>query len=624
MHMAGDADCSCGHRHTQPEATESARGHARCERPHDDPPGSSKDATARVCSDDSIGPVVDTASTALLSLRVVYGDQRSELTHLNPDTTTVMQLRHALADAFDVPVDGQTRLIFRGKNLVAADPDTTLASLGLNAGFKGRLTLVGVPPSEVQQFHEEEDAIRRREAARSAAATVGQHRTGAGAGPRVVTAADAAAGQFLKLVPLDNVPPGAPSPSEALALLDKLRSDPGIVALMRKYKWTVGTLSEFAPSLQTGIVGVSSGCLLGYNKNRGEEISLRLRTDDFRGFRYYGVILKTLIHELTHMVHSDHDRHFWEFNSVLTKEYASLDWQKSTGRTVGGTAGAAMEWAAVDPAEMAAYAAAERAMAARASALPKLLSQTDGGVSTTTGGAAAVDVTTRADTTVPMDEDNVEDAVDMPGDTDTSQRTTPGNRATVDEAGTVERTGGQPTTTMGVHDLDTTPHSTKSVPSEGPTLQASSTAADSGVTPSNASVTLAARLTAYRDTLTHVQNTAEKDSVAVTLATSLLDLASACGGNVDQLSTSVRILHKLVANVHQHPSEAKYRTVKLSNPRIEAAIGRFPPAIVFLERVGFRREEQAQTLTYVRNDPGLLWLANDVLSSAHNALTPSE
>lgn len=33
-------------------------------------------------------------------------------------------------------------------------------------------------------------------------------------------------------------------------------------------------------------------------QNQGEEISLRLRTDDLKGFRKYEVIKKTLIHEL--------------------------------------------------------------------------------------------------------------------------------------------------------------------------------------------------------------------------------------------------------------------------------------------------------------------------------------
>jgi hypothetical protein len=62
-----------------------------------------------------------------------------------------------------------------------------------------------------------------------------------------------------------------------------------------QHRWQVGVMTELAP---VGYVGVSPKCLLGFNKNRGEEISLRLRTDDLRGFRKYESIKKTLLHEL--------------------------------------------------------------------------------------------------------------------------------------------------------------------------------------------------------------------------------------------------------------------------------------------------------------------------------------
>ena len=65
------------------------------------------------------------------------------------------------------------------------------------------------------------------------------------------------------------------------------------------YRWSVGKLSEMPPE---GKVGVSPVCILGVNINAGQEISLRLRTDDLRGFRRYGRIRETLIHELAHMV----------------------------------------------------------------------------------------------------------------------------------------------------------------------------------------------------------------------------------------------------------------------------------------------------------------------------------
>lgn len=93
----------------------------------------------------------------------------------------------------------------------------------------------------------------------------------------------------------------------------------------------MGVLKEFAPSLETGLVGVTHTCLLGYNRNFGEVIALRLRTDDFKGFRHYHVIIQTLLHELAHMVYGEHDRNFWNLYRQLRKEYDELHWTRSTG-----------------------------------------------------------------------------------------------------------------------------------------------------------------------------------------------------------------------------------------------------------------------------------------------------
>lgn len=83
---------------------------------------------------------------------------------------------------------------------------------------------------------------------------------------------------FQKLEPLPNFEGHHPSTSEARELLHRLSTDPGILAIMELHQWTVGCLKEFAPSLETGIVGVTDGCLLGYNQNKGQVIALRLRT----------------------------------------------------------------------------------------------------------------------------------------------------------------------------------------------------------------------------------------------------------------------------------------------------------------------------------------------------------
>ncbi|KAL6561424.1 hypothetical protein OROMI_017025 [Orobanche minor] len=79
----------------------------------------------------------------------------------------------------------------------------------------------------------------------------------------------------------------------------------------------VRTLTEMAP---IGYVGISPKCILGFNKSHGEEISLRLRTDDLKGFRKYGSIKNTFLHEL------------------LNKEAANLDWTKSRGHSLIGDA----------------------------------------------------------------------------------------------------------------------------------------------------------------------------------------------------------------------------------------------------------------------------------------------
>jgi len=72
---------------------------------------------------------------------------------------------------------------------------------------------------------------------------------------------------------------------------------------------------------------------LGFNRNMGMEISLRLRFED--GFRHYKSIKEVLIHELAHMRYSEHNQDFHKFNRLLTKEVDELDWTKR-GYKLGG------------------------------------------------------------------------------------------------------------------------------------------------------------------------------------------------------------------------------------------------------------------------------------------------
>lgn len=76
--------------------------------------------------------------------------------------------------------------------------------------------------------------------------------------------------------------------------------------------------------------------LLGLNRNAGEVIELRLRTDAYDGYRAYNTIRATLCHELAHNVHGPHDRKFWDLCHQIEREVAAA----STGRSVGEGEGA--------------------------------------------------------------------------------------------------------------------------------------------------------------------------------------------------------------------------------------------------------------------------------------------
>ncbi|KAF5839828.1 WLM domain-containing protein [Dunaliella salina] len=119
-----------------------------------------------------------------------------------------------------------------------------------------------------------------------------------------------------------------PPPKEALKLLHRLASDSSIVHIMKDNQFSVGSLREMPPE---GLVGISETCILGYNVNRGQEIHLRLRTDNGKGFRKYQSILQTLCHELTHNVHGPHDNNFKALCSKLNKDVNSVNARLSQG-----------------------------------------------------------------------------------------------------------------------------------------------------------------------------------------------------------------------------------------------------------------------------------------------------
>lgn len=117
--------------------------------------------------------------------------------------------------------------------------------------------------------------------------------------------------------------PNLPDETKAREILTTLANDPGIKACMAKHRWTVGSLAELYPE---GDVGESEVCVMGLNKNKGQQILLRIRTDDLKGFRKLLSIREVLYHELAHNVHLAHDGNFFKLMRQIKKECLEMDW----------------------------------------------------------------------------------------------------------------------------------------------------------------------------------------------------------------------------------------------------------------------------------------------------------
>jgi len=192
-------------------------------------------------------------------------------------------------------------------------PDTPLSSILTPAS---RIKLIGTPAAEVKTMNDHAAAIKARTQSRSPAgrpvAKVTPYRDWR-------KTSEEAKYSFGAIEPLMWLP----NPERSRRFLERLAADPGIKATMRKRKFAVGLLTEMDPSQHT----THESRTLGLNRNQGEVIELRLRTDAYDGYRDYKVIRKTLCHELTHNVWGPHDQNFWDLCKQIEKEVAANDTQ---------------------------------------------------------------------------------------------------------------------------------------------------------------------------------------------------------------------------------------------------------------------------------------------------------
>ncbi|CRG89727.1 hypothetical protein PISL3812_06766 [Talaromyces islandicus] len=192
---------------------------------------------------------------------------------------------------------------------------------------KLKITLLGSKPQDIKSLNDTIDNNKQRLAARRAA-----HREFRAppvsrrppAGVHTLSSPSSSAYTFGRCEPL----PYLPNPERSLKFLERLRDDAGIKFAMAKHRFSVPLLTEMNPAEHT----THESRTLGLNRNKGEVIELRLRTDAYDGYRDYRTIRKTLCHELAHCVHSEHDRAFWDLTKQIEDEVEKGDWTRGGQR----------------------------------------------------------------------------------------------------------------------------------------------------------------------------------------------------------------------------------------------------------------------------------------------------
>jgi WLM domain len=247
-----------------------------------------------------------------------------------PISSTLDDLASAifLSPDLQIPIENQKLLIAPklGLQKPPFDSITPLADLLPLFSPKFKITLLGTKSQDIDSMNESIQSNKQRLAARTQARRQ-QHppitRRPPG-GIHTLSSPSSSAYTFGRCEPL----PYLPNPQRSLTFLERLRDDPGIKFAMAKHRFFVPLLTEMNPAEHT----THESRTLGLNRNKGEVIELRLRTDAYDGYRDYRTIRKTLCHELAHCVHSEHDRKFWDLTKQIETEVESGDWTRGGHR----------------------------------------------------------------------------------------------------------------------------------------------------------------------------------------------------------------------------------------------------------------------------------------------------
>jgi hypothetical protein len=462
--------------------------------------------------------------------------------------------------------------------------------------------------------------------------------------------------------------PGLPMEEKARGILEELASDPGVLAVMEKFKWSVGALCELYPE---GYVGVSDVCVMGLNENKGQRILLRLRTDDMKGFRKILTIKKVLCHEMAHNVHGDHDSSFYVLMRQIERDVVALDWRNSKGRTMDGATqpdryisaskpsakGPEVHRLGGDPgSEFLQHLLPPRLLAGTAAILRLTAEEKE--VEDKCGSTRSVlppvsgSTNANAERKVEAVESAPDDAMSMTiSDAVTGGAEEVGESLTVGEVktpalGTISITDGAQSTVemkMDVVHVDIGSADSAGAEVHSISIGAESMSTSSMSMPAVCIIDWAAELTQYRhDVLANVDDAVafalsmESTAAPVERLLALRDAldnmlttaqSQANAGVFSRLLSCVRTLHKIVTNAKNNP-DPKYRTIKKSASTYQRLVAQVAGAAQVLRAAGFEDSSgsggsgvssgssesgSGGQIVLRRDDPGWLYVCSSVL-----------
>eukprot|EP00188_Purpureofilum_apyrenoidigerum_P002506 Plantae.Rhodophyta-Purpureofilum_apyrenoidigerum.ctg25645.p1 GENE.Plantae.Rhodophyta-Purpureofilum_apyrenoidigerum.ctg25645~~Plantae.Rhodophyta-Purpureofilum_apyrenoidigerum.ctg25645.p1 ORF type:complete len:516 (+),score=91.93 Plantae.Rhodophyta-Purpureofilum_apyrenoidigerum.ctg25645:128-1675(+) len=254
-----------------------------------------------------------------MELWMTYGKNRQQVCGVD-ENTTLKELAEKVEKLTGLKSELQ-KIIWRGK--VLGPDNRTLREVGMSETSYTNVLVVGATEKSVEKIRE----VHSDSAMRPFEENVPARRKYEA---KITSSRMRSKYTFLRTETIK----GLHDEDKAAELLRQICEDRGIAAVMERHQWMVGNLKEMYPD---GKVGVDPVCVLGLNVNKGAEIQIRLRTDDMKGFRPFYKLREVIFHELSHNVHSSHDRNFYDLMNQVAKEADAYDWTKSHGHSVGGS-----------------------------------------------------------------------------------------------------------------------------------------------------------------------------------------------------------------------------------------------------------------------------------------------